>query len=374
MKKASLAIFLAACAGMLLLDFGSGGDGGVRARVVAVDDSNLTTLGFVRYGTQPLEVEALDGAHAGRRFKAGNVVRGQMELDTIYAVGDTVLASAPHGDGDATGDETLTVRSPWRLGPMAWAFAAFAALLVAFGGIVGLNALSSFLFCCLAIWKIVIPLTLAGWNASLVAFAATGAMTATIMMLVGGFSRKAFVAFGGAMLGVASGLGLAHLFGRLMGVNGATLPFVQTLVYSGCANLDLADVFVAATVLAGSGAMMDLSMDIAAGVREVARHNPGLGFKALFMSAIRIGRATVGTMTTTLLLAYSGGYLSLLMVFAAQGTPPAAFLNSPLVAAEVAKTLVGSFSIILVAPFTALLAAGAFACRRCAQRQGEACP
>ena len=359
---------------MLLLDTGTASDNGVRARVVAVDDSNLTTLGFVRYGTQSLEVEVLDGPHAGEQFHAGNVIRGQMELDSLYAVGDTILTSAPNGKGDEAKDETLTVRSPWRIGPMLWAFAAFAALLVAFGGFVGLNALSSFLFCCLAIWKIVIPLTLAGWNASLVAFAATAVMTAIIMLLVGGFSRKSFVAFGGAMLGVASGLGLAHLFGWMMGVNGATLPFVQTLVYSGCANLDLADVFVAATVLAGSGAMMDLSMDIAAGTKEVARHNAALGFKALFMSAIRIGRATVGTMTTTLLLAYSGGYLSLLMVFAAQGTPTTTFLNSPLVAAEVAKTLVGSFSIILVAPFTALLAAGAFANRQCAQRQGEACP
>ena len=81
------------------------------------------------------------------------------------------------------------------------------------------------------------------------------------------------------------------------------------------------------------------------------------------MSAVRIGRATVGTMTTTLLLAYSGGYLSLLMVFAAEGVPPHVFLNSPIVAAEVAKTLVGSFAVVLVAPFTAFLAAAAFAHR-----------
>ena len=103
--------------------------------------------------------------------------------------------------------------------------------------------------------------------------------------------------------------------------------------------------------------MMDLAMDIAAGVREVSRHNPSLGFAELYRSGVRIGRATVGTMTTTLLLAYSGGSLTLLMVFQAQGTAPADFLSSPIVAAEVAKTLVGSLSIVLVAPFTALLAA-----------------
>ena len=93
------------------------------------------------------------------------------------------------------------------------------------------------------------------------------------------------------------------------------------------------------------------------GVDEVARHNPTLPPRALFLSGIRIGRAVVGTMTTTLLLAYSGGYLTLLMMFAAQGTPPLVFLNSTLVSAEMVKTLVGSFGLVLVAPFTAFAAA-----------------
>jgi len=70
-----------------------------------------------------------------------------------------------------------------------------------------------------------------------------------------------------------------------------------------------------------------------------------------------MGRAVVGTMTTTLLLAYSGGFLTLLMAFAAQGTHPVDFLNSTLVSAEFVKTLVGSFGLVLVAPFTAFTSA-----------------
>ena len=68
-------------------------------------------------------------------------------------------------------------------------------------------------------------------------------------------------------------------------------------------------------------------------------------------------------MTTTLLLAYSGGYLSLLMVFASQGTPVEEFLNSQLVAAETVKTLIGSFALVLVAPFTAAVAGWVFRSR-----------
>ena len=59
-------------------------------------------------------------------------------------------------------------------------------------------------------------------------------------------------------------------------------------------------------------------------------------------------------MTTTLLLAYSGGYITLLMMFCVQGNPPWEFLNNPLVASEAVKTLIGSFALILVAPFTAV--------------------
>ena len=109
--------------------------------------------------------------------------------------------------------------------------------------------------------------------------------------------------------------------------------------------------------LAASGAVMDLAMDIASGIDEVALRRPELPARELFVSGVRIGRSVVGTMTTTLLLAYSGGYLTLLMMFAAQGTPPRDFLNSPLVSAEIVKTLIGSFSLVLVAPFTAAVGA-----------------
>ncbi|MBQ3672237.1 MAG: YibE/F family protein, partial [Kiritimatiellae bacterium] len=231
----------------------------VRARVLTVDDGDLTTLGYMRYGTQTLEVEILDGARRGERFPATNVVRAQMELDKFFQPGDTVTVELP---ADAAPGTMLAARDHWRLGWMGAGFALFALLLVAFGGRVGFNALVSFAVSCAVIWKFVIPLMLKGWSASLVAFAATGLLTAVIIFLVGGFTRKAVAAFGGSMLGVVAGLGLAHLFGAALAINGATLPFVQTLVYSGFAELDLADVFIAATILACSGAMMDLAMDI----------------------------------------------------------------------------------------------------------------
>ena len=330
----------------------------VRARVLSVDDSLLETHGFLRFGTQRLDVELLAGPMKGQTFHAANELRAQLELDKLFKPGDIALVIVhPNDEPSAT---TLVARDHWRLGWAGGLFAAFCLFLCVFGGWTGAKALFSFVFSCFAVWKGIIPLALRGWPASWTAFAATCLLTAAIMYLVAGPTRKGLAAFLGSALGVFAGLAMAHLFGRLMHINGATLPCVQALLNSGYEFLDLPDLFVGTAVLASSGAVMDLAMDIASGVEEVARHTPSLPARELLRSGLRIGRSVTGTMTTTLLLAYSGGFLTLLMVFAAQGTAPRDFLNSTLVSAELVKTLIGSFSLVLVAPFTAIVSARVF--------------
>ena len=362
-KAVPAVIFLAASVVLLLLSdprrVASQEGETARAVVVEADDSEVQRHGLIEFGTQHLKVRMPDGSTAA----ANNELRAQLELDKKFAPGDVTLV--------VRGREPLVARDHWRLGWGLALFAAFAVLLCAFGGWTGAKALFSFVLSCLAVWKILVPGCLDGWNAAWTSFAVVSILTAAIMYLVAGWTRKGLVAFLGAMLGVAASLGLADFFAAAMHVNGATMPFVQSLLYSGYPDLDLADVFVGATILASSGAVMDLAMDIAAGQAEVARHNPGLSRRELFLSGLRIGRSVVGTMTTTLLLAYSGGYLTLLMVFAAQGTHPFDFLNSTLVSAELVKTLVGSFGLVLVAPFTALVGAALTPERRIANPSGR---
>ena len=317
------------------------------AEVVAVDNSGLSKHGLLQYGSQHLTVKV-----SGKLYPANNELRAQMELDKLFAPGDRVTVMFP--ESDANGQPVLTAVDHWRNGWSFALFGMFCILLVIFGAWTGVKALFSFVFSCVVIWKLIVPLVLRGYPASWLIFAAVVLLTAVITFLVAGFTRKGVAAFAGAIAGVFSGLAMAHLFGMAMHINGAVMPFSQALVYSGFADLDLMDIFVGAVMLASCGAVMDLAMDIAAGVEEVARHNPELPAKELIRSGFRIGRSVVGTMTTTLLLAYSGGYLTLLMMFSAQGTPPAVFLNNPLVVSEVVKTLIGSFSLVLVAPLTAV--------------------
>ena len=89
---------------------------------------------------------------------------------------------------------------------------------------------------------------------------------------------------------------------------------------------------------------------------EVVEKRPDLSWWEAAKSGMNVGRAAMGTMTTTLLFAYSGGYVALLMVFMAQGTPISNILNYKYVAAEMIHTVIGSFGLVTVAPCTALWA------------------
>lgn len=327
------------------------------ATVLSTDDAGIKDMGLLRYGTQRLRVRLADG----READAYNELRAQLDLDKTFAPGDKALVAIRGEDGE---EPSVVAKDHWRLGACAAIFGAFGVFLVAFGGKTGFVAIITFFTSCLAIWKILIPTALAGCNVQWAAFLTVAALTAAITVPVAGSAKTAACAFGGAMLGSAASLALARAIAAAMHVDGATMPFAQQLYYAGPQGMDLRDIFAGAGVLAASGAVMDLAMDISSALEEVSRHNPSLGFAELFASGRRVGKAVLGTMTTTLLLAYSGGCLAMLMSFAAAGANPRIFLNSTLVGAEAAKTLAGSFGLALTAPFTALAGAYAFRARR----------
>lgn len=326
-----------------------------RARVLKVDDSGLVEIGLLKHGTQILQVEVLSGKWKGREFRASNQLRAQMELDKIFVPGDIILVGILEHDEPETA--TLHAQDHYRIGHTILLFSLFALLLFAFGGVTGFNALLSFVFAGLMIWKIVIPLCLRGYSAIPVCFLTVMILCAVIIFLIAGLSRKGITAFAGSSLGVLASSVMGYAFVHLFKINGAVMEASQQLLYSGHTyeNLSLSDIFIGAIFLSASGAVMDLAMDVAAGMQELVLKQPEISRLELLRSGFSIGRAVVGTMTTTLLLAYSGGYLTLMMKFAAEGISPVDFFNNVYIAPELVKTLIGSFGLVLVAPATAVI-------------------
>jgi uncharacterized membrane protein len=181
------------------------------------------------------------------------------------------------------------------------------------------------------------------------------ALTAATLYLVAGVNRTALVALIGSVLGILLTITLAIVLLPLFRLHGAIQPFSETLLYTGFEHLNLTRLFQAAIFIGASGALLDVAIDVSTAMSEIAAKRPDLSRQELIKSGFVVGRNMTSTMITTLLTAYISSYMALLMVFLAQGVPPLNILNTNYVAAEILKTVVGSFGLIAVAPFTALV-------------------
>lgn len=133
------------------------------------------------------------------------------------------------------------------------------------------------------------------------------------------------------------------------------MPWSESLLYSGYQHLDLTKIYQAAIYLSCSGALVDLSVDISAAIEEVVDKKPTISRKEILLSGLNIGRSVVGSQTTTLLLAYMGSFITIMMVYMAQGTPMVSILNGQSMASEILHTLVGCLGLVIVSPITAFI-------------------
>ncbi len=323
------------------------------AKVTSVDNSVLRQIGPVKEGEQQLEIRIITGRFSGRVFKSSNNLVGKMEIDKLFAPGDRVFTVIDLVDG---GKEAgyVNVIDHFRIDVLAVLAVVFLGFLVLLGGWTGLKSVLSFVFTALVIFKFLMPAMLWGWDPILTTIVVVAVIEASAIFLIGGLTRRALAAFAGAMGGVLVTAALSWATTSLLKIHGAVRHYAETLLYSGFGHLDLTGLFIAGVFLASSGAAMDLSMDIAAAMDEVREKHPSIRRAELVRSGLTVGKQVLGTMTTTLLLAYSSGYSALIMTFIAQGVPLLNVLNMVFVSAEIAHTIVGSLGLVLVAPLTAI--------------------
>lgn len=321
------------------------------AKVIQTDESKIIDTGLVRSGEQRCQLEIVSGKFKGRTAEGVNMLNGSLEQDKLFSEGDRAQVVVSYN-----ADEILMVtmidhdRIPMEL-VMGAIFILF---LILFAGRTGVRAVLSFFLTVLAIWKLLVPLYLKGYNPIWTGLVFTLLLSVLIIALVYGFDRRCISAVSGTFLGILVTCLLGSLFTDLFQIHGAVMSSSESLLYAGYQDLNLTRIFMASIFIGASGALMDLSVDITSAVHEVIEKRPDIGWKEAVRSGMNVGRSAMGTMTTTLLLAYSGGYIALLMVFMAQGTPLVNILNYKHVAAEMVHTVIGSFGLVTVAPFTAL--------------------
>ncbi len=325
-----------------------------KARVTEVDNSDVESISATMLGTQRLQVVALEGEFKGDTLNSFNLLVGDRSRDKLFCVGDRIVAISRM---DPTHTSIIDCRAEeyHRTGLIWLLVLSFALCLVWFAGWTGVKAALSFIFTALTLWKVLIPALLKGYSPILVAVGVVFSTTLVVVLLVGGVSRKGFVALGGSTAGVGATAILALIFGHLFKIPGTVMPYAESLLYAGYSDLNFSQIFISCIFISSAGAVMDVAMDIASAQDELISNAPQLSARELIRSGLNVAAPVVGSMTTTLLFAYSGSLTFVFMAFMAQGAPMESIINRAYISAEILHTLVGSFGLVLVAPLTALI-------------------
>ena len=334
----------------------------VPAEVISTDDSQIVDNGLIRTGEQSCAVRVLKGKFKGDVIDdAVNMLTGSYENDKIFSVGDKALIIISYRDSEIL---SAAMIDHYRLDHEILLAVIFAVMLVVTAGKTGFRSLLSFIITVLAVWKVIVPLYLRGADPIISGAVFTLLLSVIIIAMVYGFDRRCFAAAAGVMSGVIIALLFGWIFTSSFRIHGAVMPMSESLLYCGYGNLNLTRIFTASIFIGSSGAMMDLAVDITSAMHEITLKKPGISAKELIRSGMNIGRAAMGTISTTLLLAYTGSCVAMLMVFTAQGTPLVNILNYKYVAAEIVHTVAGSIGLTAVAPLTAILGGTVLCCGR----------
>jgi len=316
-------------------------------------------------------VESLGTDAAGLPLFAVEVVETGERLEAIVQDGSAAIPGSGNRAPYEVGDEVVLTRftgpaagtfaviaEPWRLPLLGLVAAAFAAAVIVIGGLRGARSIVALALTLAVVVKLVVPLLLRGFDPILLAVGGGALVTLATLLLTEGPGRVTL----SALLGTLAALGVTALLAALFTAaaeftalqGNEEIAFLIPLVGE---RIDLQGILLAATVFGALGVLDDVTVTQAATVEQLHRARPEADRRGVIGRAMHVGRAHIAATVNTLVLAYLGASLPLLLLFALSGQAPLIVLNGEVVAVEVIRALVGSIGIVAAVPLTTLVAA-----------------
>ena len=313
----------------------------------------------LRIGVQEVYLQIDSGEDRGKILPAVNYMSVYNNVD--LKVGTKVIARL---DIDANGRTYIASIPNYNRGPALLGLTViFVLFLAVFGGKKGIAAILGLAFAIVDIWFLLIPMIRHGINPILSSIVISAVTTAISLVLLNGFSMKTFCATIGCVGGVAMAGAAAALTAVATPINGFNMSEAEELVLrTGGTSLNVSGLLISAILIAALGAVMDVAMTITSAVFEVHQLNPELNRQKLIQSGINIGRDAMGTMANTLILAFAGSALNMLILFRIFEYPYLQIFNSDMMALEIIQGISGSIGIVMTVPLVAFLSA--FLCSR----------
>jgi uncharacterized membrane protein len=315
-----------------------------------VEDLGTNDTGLPRFA-----VELEDGERIEAIVQDGSAAMPGSSSREAYEVGDEVVVT--QFTGPAAGDFAV-IAEPWRVPLLGIVAAVFAAVVIVIGGLRGARSLVALALTLTVVIKLVVPLLLRGFDPILLAVGGGALVTVVTLLLTEGMSRVTWAAVLGTGVALALTAVLSAAFtaaAEFTALQGnEEIAFLVPLVGD---RIDLQGILLAATVFGALGVLDDVTVTQAATVEQLHRSRPEGERGAVIGRAMRVGRAHIAATVNTLVLAYLGASLPLLLLFALSGESPLTIVNGEIVAVEVVRALVGSIGIVAAVPITTLVAA-----------------
>jgi uncharacterized membrane protein len=325
----------------------------LRARVVTVLEEGTVDQGDFQQPYQTLKLRITKGPLNGQEIEVAQGLLGLTNQSRMFRVGDRVLVEHTRS---LDGADVFYITDYVRTGPLIWLAALFVAATLLLSRGQGARSLLGMGLSLAIIAGFIVPRILAGWDPVVVAILGAIVMMGASLYLVYGWQRKTHVTVAGLFLSLVLTGFLATWFvnwTRLSGLSTEEAGFLQ----AAGAQLDLQGLLLAGIIIGTLGVLDDVAIGQSSAIFELKRANASLGWQALFRHGMVIGRDHIAAMVNTLLLAYVGAALPLLLLFSVNAEPLGMTFNREVIAEEIVRTLVGSLGLLAAVPLTSLIAA-----------------
>ena len=325
----------------------------VKAVVTECSNENLQAGTGEDYGSsQEVTLLIKSGSHKGETVSAYSL-NGYL-YGANCTVGTKVIAQLSEYDGKLS----ASVYNYDREFEIAVLIIAFLAMMWLVGGRKGINSIIALIFTFIVVILLYVPLMYIGFSPFLAAVLSVILITVITHILLADLEMKSISAMLGTICGVVVAGLIALIFGEAANVNGYNVEEIETLVYIGqSSKLNVGGMLFSGILISSLGAVMDVAMSVSSSLNEIQLNRPDISGKELFKSGINIGRDMIGTMSNTLILAYVGSSINLIMIIYAYSYEMHHVMSMYSIAIELMSGIAGTMGIILAVPFTSFITA-----------------
>lgn len=322
-----------------------------KAEVVEILQDNIQE-GGTRNGQQIVKLKIRTGEHKGEIVEATSTSSYLYGADCT--VGLKVIVIISESEDNLSASVYNYDRGNMLYGIVAF----FLAVLWIIGGRKGLNSALGLIFTFICVVFMFLPMIYRGYSPILCAILITVMITVVVMYLIDGMTIKSICAILGTIAGVTISALFAYIFGKLTHISGYNVSDIENLDYIGLVtNIRVGELMFAGILISALGAVMDVAMSVASTINEIYEKNSTLSRKELFQSGINVGKDMMGTMSNTLILAFTGSSINTLVYIYSYKYNYYQILNMYNIGIEIIQGIAATFGVILTVPLVAFISA-----------------